>query len=503
MTQPKHLAILFALLLLGLGIRLFDLTDQPLDFHPTRQLLSALVARGMYYEIAPAADPALREQALRSYASLESYEPPILNRLVALTYLALGAELLWAARLYSALFWVIGGIPLFLLARRLVSARAGLVSLAFYLFLPFAVLASRSFQVDPLVVMLILWSVYALHRWADSHEWKWAAAGGLLSGLTILVKVTAAFPLIGAALALVLSAPWLWRQERGRFLPRLLKTVLSPQAWVLAALAAAPGALYYLVSLSERSGGYFDYWTLSMWQTSLNLGLYIRWMSFVHRFLDLSLVFLALGGVLIASPRLRPLLVGLWGGYLVYGTFFPFQIRTHDYYHLVLVPIMALSFAPLAEIFLERLEKQPRLWQAAFAGVALAAMAYPLWTVRNQLLVDDFRAEPAGWQALAAQLPEDGPIIALTHDYGYRLKYYGWRDAAQVWPVGIDLELAAQTGSGAVDEEFFSRRTEGMRYFLVTLPGELERQPWLKDLLYERYPLIRQGDGWLLFDLQG
>jgi hypothetical protein len=123
--------------------------------------------------------------------------------------------------------------------------------------------------------------------------------------------------------------------------------------------------------------------------------------------------------------------------------------------------------------------------------------------VRNQLLVDDFRAEPAGWQALTAQLPEDGPIIALTHDYGYRLKYYGWRDAAQVWPVGIDLELASQTGSGAVDEEFFSRRTEGMRYFLVTLPGELERQPWLKDLLYERYPLIRQGDGWLLFDLQG
>ncbi len=39
------------LLLLGLGIRLLDLTDPPLDIHPTRQLHSALMARGMYYRV--------------------------------------------------------------------------------------------------------------------------------------------------------------------------------------------------------------------------------------------------------------------------------------------------------------------------------------------------------------------------------------------------------------------------------------------------------------------
>ena len=36
--------------LLGLAVRLYDLTDPPLDFHPTRQLHSALIARGMYYQ---------------------------------------------------------------------------------------------------------------------------------------------------------------------------------------------------------------------------------------------------------------------------------------------------------------------------------------------------------------------------------------------------------------------------------------------------------------------
>ena len=44
--------IVLSIFLLGFGIRMLDLTDLPLDFNPTRQLLSAIKARGMYYQIA-------------------------------------------------------------------------------------------------------------------------------------------------------------------------------------------------------------------------------------------------------------------------------------------------------------------------------------------------------------------------------------------------------------------------------------------------------------------
>src|ERR1044071_2621670 len=37
----------------ALAIRLYDLTDLPLDFHPTRQLVSFIKARGLYYETQP------------------------------------------------------------------------------------------------------------------------------------------------------------------------------------------------------------------------------------------------------------------------------------------------------------------------------------------------------------------------------------------------------------------------------------------------------------------
>ena len=53
--QSKLFLGFVLLILLGLGIyiRLYDLTDPPLDFHPTRQLRSAIIARSMYYRSLP------------------------------------------------------------------------------------------------------------------------------------------------------------------------------------------------------------------------------------------------------------------------------------------------------------------------------------------------------------------------------------------------------------------------------------------------------------------
>ena len=81
------LVILVGLLLLGLGLRLFDLSDQPIDFHPTRQLRGMIIARGMYYEMLPNADENTRQQALAFWASTGQYEPSILERIVAISYL--------------------------------------------------------------------------------------------------------------------------------------------------------------------------------------------------------------------------------------------------------------------------------------------------------------------------------------------------------------------------------------------------------------------------------
>jgi len=173
---------------------------------------------------------------------------------------------------------------------------------------------------------------------------------------------------------------------------------------------------------------------------------------------------------------------------------------THNYYHLQLVPIIGLSLAPLVEPIRERLSQQERIWQVLFVGVVMIGLLFPLVVSVGELKRVDYRNEPGYWQEIAAQLPTDGKIIALTQDYGYRLSYYGWRKV-QLWPNSGELKLSDLRGVSKEFEELFAKRTEGKSYFLITAMGQFNNQPALKQYLNEQYPLSAEGDGYLIYDL--
>ncbi len=123
-----------------------------------------------------------------------------------------------------------------------------------------------------------------------------------------------------------------------------------------------------------------------------------------------------------------------------------------------------------------------------------------VWQALVPLYGRDDRSEPAYWQEIASYLPADGKIIALTQDYGYRLMYYGWRKVV-LWPNRGELRLSVLRGSDKKFQEFFSKRTEGKRYFLVTAFNQFEDQPALKEMLYENFPILTEGTGYIIFDL--
>src|SRR3990172_9761698 len=99
--------ILAVLLLLGFGLRMLDLTDPPLDFHPTRQFRGAVVARSIYYQIAPSPDPYVQHLAVSTGRTVSDLEPPIIESIVAFAYLLSGGEHLWVSRIVTSLFWVL------------------------------------------------------------------------------------------------------------------------------------------------------------------------------------------------------------------------------------------------------------------------------------------------------------------------------------------------------------------------------------------------------------
>jgi 4-amino-4-deoxy-L-arabinose transferase-like glycosyltransferase len=483
----RELLVLLLLLSLGLGLRLYDLTDQPIDFHSTRQLRGALIARSQYYNLLPQADPAQRETAIRLANATGRYEPPIIENLVARTYLLAGGEVLWAARVWNGLFWLVGGLFLYFLARRMLNTGSAMAALGYYLILPFAVQASRSFQPDPGMVMWIILSVYALYRWWEKPTWSWAILAGLLGGIAILTKIVAGFIIAGAAAAILLSALG-WRS----FWRHL-------QVYLMAALMLMPSFLYYSSS-SGRASEYLEGWTFSLSHLLLDPATYMRWFNTIQDLMGLGAVLLGLIGVVIAGPRNRNLLVGLWVGYLVYGLFLPYQMYTHSYYHLQLTPILALSLVPIAQIILDRVAQQGRLWQIACGLVVLIGITFASWTSIIEQMREDFRVEPAYWREIASYLPEDGKILALTQDYGYRLMYYGWRKVV-LWPNRGERKLSNLRGITREFEEFFANRIDGKDYFLVTAFNQFNDQPDLKQLLNDRYPLIAQSPGYLIYDL--
>ena len=499
--------ILVLLLLLGLILRLLDLTDPPLDFHPSRQLRNALVARDIYYHLLPNADPQTLELTSSFFRAVGQYEPPVIESLVAVSYLVTGGENYAAPRVLESIFWILGGVALFDLARRGSSWRgravapwAALAAVAYYLVLPFAAQASRSFQPDPLMAAAFVAGIYFLHRWSEERapaaapgdpvrdtraSWRWAVLAGVLLGFATLVKIVIAFLVAGGAAALVLFT-------LGRSFWK------SRQVWTMAVLMIVPALLYYVLLNSGRAGEYFISWSASMLKLITSADFYSRWLAFLGSLFGLTILFLSLAGTFVAAPRLRALLIGLWVGYAAYGLTLPFQMYTHSYYHIQLVPVIALGLSAALHPLFNRAASQPPAARAAFAAVILALLGYQAWVARSVLIAEDFRQEPPVWAEIGAAIPADADVIGLTQDYGYRLMLWGWRKVS-LWP--LNTELADVRNEDRDLAARFDEITDGKEYFLVTAFGQLDKQPELKQIL-AGYPIAAEGDGFVLYDLR-
>jgi hypothetical protein len=392
-------------------------------------------------------------------------------------------------------------MALYALVRRALSWGSALFALGFYLILPWGVVASRSFQPDPWMVMWVLLSAYALYRWAETRacSWLWTVLAGLFSGLAILIKVYAGYPVLFMAVGVLLSLIW----EPGSRLKNLLNLVRRPQVWLLALIAGVIPGFYYF-GLGDRSTSFASFWIFTFTPLLLQSKFYIHWLGLIRGIVDVMVFFAAILGSFLFPRRARGLVLGLWLGYFLIGATFPYQIYTHDYYSIILVPILAVGLAPLGEAVLTRLSGQAFLTRAAFLVVFLGVTGYYAYAARSTILATHYESEPYPWQQMGQKLPRDGSIIALTHDYGDRLKYYGWRTVNQLWPSQGDLDLSAAAGETKIAnfDQYFKDQTHGMDYFLVTLFGDLNAQPDLKSMLYDHYPIAQQGDGYVLFDLR-
>ena len=490
-TKLARIIVLVFIFLAAFAIRAYDITDLPLDFHPTSQLNRAIMARGRYYAMLPNAPAWKRDLAIKMWKA-EDVEPPFMDGLAALTYLAIGQEVLWVPRLFSALFCLIGGIAVYLLSKDFTSHDAAVIATGIYLFLPFGVIASRTFQPDPLMIAFMLFAWWLMYRWVKKPSWKLAILAGILAGLSILVKgVMVFYALAGFA---------------GILIARSFKNCLKDlRFWSMGFISVLPTLIYifYLAFIDKTIGNRL---TMRVFPNLLiQPQFYLTWKGMVEEVVGLGLFILALVGIFLFKDRQkRWFVVSFWVGYIVYGLFFAYYYQSHSYYHLPLIPIIALSIAPLVEVFTQKISEltRKRVVHVLLIVLLTAGLAANLWNIRQVFHKTNYRPQAAFWQHIGEVLGRDPSVIALTQDYGYRLEYWGWVMPAGYWPYNGDTAMRQLAGIPTPDFiQEFDEQIQNRKYFLVTDMVEFDQQPELKAMLNANYPVYNQGDGYIIYDL--
>ena len=499
-TDPPHpprrragaLFTAVALLLLltaGVLVRVTAFDQPPLDFHATRQLHSAEIARGMYYGVLPDVPAWQVEMALEGQAEKGLIEPQIMESVSAAAWVALGGEYLAVPRALSIAFWTLGALAIFGAGARVSGGVAGLVAAGVFLFLPFGVVASRAFMPDPLMVALMSAALWLGASWATAPprtRMVWASGAGLVTGLAVLVKLTAGFMLAPFCVALVLGSAGVGLFRRPDVLVYAILTAAPPVAFILYAQAATG------VGLEEHGSRLFP----ELWVTA---DFWSGWLAMIDGTVGLGVLGLALlGGLTLPHPAIRVGLVAWVLGYVAMVFTLSHHASTHDYYALPLFPVAAVGLGGLAHTAWRALRGRTGTKVTA-ALVALATLAASWVGSHARLTAHDHAADAQRYASLGALFLPEERIVGILPEYGHPFRYFGWRTYRH-WPATFDRELMIE---GANFTKIWRQRTAGMDYFLVTDFGQYHAQGDVRRHLEAHCPVSLRADGVLVFALDG
>jgi 4-amino-4-deoxy-L-arabinose transferase-like glycosyltransferase len=487
--------MLFVLLAVAFAIRLDGITGAPFDNAVARQYHAALLAR-MYY-LGDSSKLAPQKQAVLAawHDEVKPIEPPVMERLAAFGYSIVGHEALWLPRVLSVLWWIAGGILVYLIALRLQTPPAALATSAVFLFLPFGVLASRSFQPDPLLVATILAAILMLLRYDEQPSREQLGLAGIALAVAFLIKPGIAPPILFPfLLVLLLRRLRESRPAAVRSLAVLAVSLLPMFAWyVYGTVAQSFLRGHFSAKVSPSRLLESTYWT-GWWDQIV----FVLTYPLKSGTLSLLILLTAAVGVLVADRgRPRTFLVVLWTGYVVYGLVFTIHISTHNYYSLPLIPIVALSLGSVVDALTRRVRVTDVQAAALVTGAALFAAGAVGWKLHAPLTDPAFSTERALY--VAAGLAADHTSRALYVDthYAEPTRYYGWT-------AGTLLTSGYEPGAGrlARRELAASLDAQPSPSCLIFTGAALRRQlPGFEEEVARRFSVRRRQKDFAVYDL--
>jgi hypothetical protein len=513
------------------GIRLYNIDAAKLYFSPTRQYYSFCIAKGFYCEMAEDVSPQARRIAAINKELLDDKEPPVTEYLVAQIWRISGGQNHWAPSVVCSVFWLTGGVFVFLIAKKYTTVVAAALSTSFYLLCPFGIFMSRSFQPESLMTMMFLASIYTIFNYYEKQSTKRLFITAIVSGLAILSKVSIIFSI------------WSAFTVAGIYKNGIRRAIFSRKHLVFVILGIGPAFVYYsyLAIFTEEVRMVTE--SVFAPQILLESFFWCGWLSQLGSVIGFGPIIAAGFGIFVLRDKtVKSILTGLAIGYLVYVFIFNYTAATHDYYQVQLVPIVVLAASPVIAFFLRQLcQREGRCCKPAIVGCLLllvifvgllAGVKTTAFKSENRFVKSSlafgykcFGMNPDYMSQYSADYPKFieraetigrivnhsdktitlGLVVPLWYygQYtGYRWpRYKSWSETASHAGIGTGAKWKEYVGLGA--EELFERHFLGVspKYFILASPEETEKQQDLVNFLYRKFNLLAEGEKYLIFDL--
>jgi hypothetical protein len=343
------------------------------------------------------------------------------------------------------------------------------------------------------MMMLFLAASYRVFKYYRQPSARNLITASILGAAAAFIKPVVLFPLYGAFIATGLT--------RGG----IRKTILGRDTIVFAVSCVAPIILYsayayFFAGFLKDQVGYRYIPDLYLSSTY-----WIYWFKLAVNVVGRWPLILALTGWILLRPGMtKSFLTGMWIGYVIFGLVFNLHIYTHDYYHLMLIPIVALSLSSAAAILLERLALNKVMWRMGFwilfAGLILFSMR-----VSASLLKDTgFEARIRTDKEIGEHVNHSPNTIYLDAAHGTRLRFNG-KFAGVAWPRLEDFENFEKAGKHPERGKELLEKIIGERspdYFAISSLDQLQGQEDLKEALDGEYTPIAETPHYIIYDLK-
>lgn len=438
MKSFKIYLILATIAITGFILRLYRINFPLADWHSWRQVDTAGVTREYvengidllrpkYMDISSIPSGKLNPEGWRMV------EFPFINASVASTILTLknfGFATEWQdivpiERSTSILFSLGSTIMLFFMVKKTNGYKTALIAAAFFAVLPFNIYFSRTVLPEPKLVFLALFSTYFFYRFVYTGNWlDWSLAltGGALA---TLVKPT---------WILIFGLSWLYLVLTRRR-KDLLKIKWGLAFIFLSILIVIPFILWRAWIVQFPSGIPASDWLFNAggirWRPA-----WFRWL-FADRLGRLILGFWGTApfvlGILMKPRKTEGWFFHWWlvGGLIYLSTFASGNI-THDYYQIILIPIIAIFMAKGFVFIWKCPEYFSRpMCRPIAVMISVFALAFSWFYVRDFFNINHLEIVEAG-KAADQLIPKQAVVIA---PYGGDTAFL-FQINRQGWPVG-------------------------------------------------------------------